>query len=104
MKRLALTLALSLAAAASPAVASGPDTRTVTVSAADLNLSSERGRTVLDRRLSSAIDKVCAVHKSPGLPSWISFRKCVEAKTQEVRPLRDALIAQALSTAKVAAR
>lgn len=104
MKKLALALALSLVATASPAMAGGPDTRTVTVSAADLNLRSEQGRTVLDQRLTAAIDKVCAVHKSPGLPAWIRFRKCVDATALEVRPLRDALIAQAQSGAQVATR
>ncbi|MEM8724867.1 MAG: UrcA family protein [Pseudomonadota bacterium] len=104
MKKLALAFALSLAATASPAMASGPDTRTVTVSAADLNLRSEQGRTVLDQRLSVAIDKVCAVHKTPGLPAWIRFRKCVDAKALEVQPMRDALIAQAQGGAQVAKR
>jgi len=104
MNKLVLALALTLTATATPAIAEGPATRTVTVQTADLNLLSEHGRTVLDNRLKSAIDKVCAVHKSPGLPAWIRFRKCAEAKQGEVNPLRDALIADAQSGAKVAAR
>ncbi|MDJ0641539.1 MAG: UrcA family protein [Erythrobacter sp.] len=104
MKKLVLAFALSLAATASPAMAEGPSMRTVAVQTADLNLQSEQGRAVLDNRLNSAIDKVCAVHRTPGLPAWIRFRKCVEAKKQEVQPLRDAAIARARVGAQVAVR
>ena len=104
MKKLVLALALSLAATATPAMAQGPDTRSVAVQTGDLNLRSEQGRAVLDSRLNSAIDKVCAVHRTPGLPAWIRFRKCVEAKQKEVQPLRDAAVAQARSGTQVATR
>lgn len=104
MKKLALVFALSLAAIGAPALAEGPNTRSVAVSTSDLNLGTEQGRATLDRRLNAAIDKVCGVHKTPGLPAWIRFRKCVEAKQAEIRPLRDAAIAQARASAQVAAR
>ena len=104
MKKLALAFALSLAATGAPAMADGPALRTVAVPTADLNLQSEQGRAVLDNRLNAAIEKVCAVHKSPGLPAWIRFRKCVETKQQEIQPLRDAVIARARAGAQVASR
>lgn len=104
MKKLVLAFALSLAATGSPALAEGPDVRTVAVQTSDLNLLSEHGRATLDNRLAAAIDKVCAVHKTPGLPAWIRFRKCVEAKTKEIQPLRDAAVAQACSGSRIATR
>ena len=104
MKTLALAFALSFATTGAPALAEGPDTRTVAVQTSDLNLRSVDGRAVLDRRLGAAIDKVCAVHKTPGLPAWIRFRKCVEAKQAEVQPLRDAVIAKARAGAQIATR
>ena len=104
MKKLVLAFALSLAATGAPAIAEGPDTRTVTVQIDDLNLRTEQGRATLDSRLSKAIDRVCAVYKTPGLPAWIRFRKCVEAKQTEIQPLRDAAITRAHEAAQVATR
>lgn len=104
MNKLVLAFALSLAVTAAPALAEGPAQRTVAVSVADLNLTTHEGRATLDSRLRAAINKVCAVHRSPGLPAFIRFRKCVEAKEREVQPVRDRLIARAQAEVTVASR
>ncbi|MEL6530569.1 MAG: UrcA family protein [Pseudomonadota bacterium] len=104
MNKLALAFALSFAACATPALADGPPTQTVTVQVSDLNLQTGAGRAALDNRLQAAIQKVCRVHKSPGLPAWIRFRKCVDAKQVEIQPLRQAAIEHAQTASRLAER
>ncbi|MEO0590739.1 MAG: UrcA family protein [Pseudomonadota bacterium] len=56
---LAFTLAITAPGASALAGTRAGEAPSVSVSYADLNLSSEKGREVLDRRIERAIEKVC---------------------------------------------
>ena len=57
---------LALAALAAPAAAqSGEATVTVRIALADIDLSSERDRAVLEQRIESQIKKTCVIETSP---------------------------------------
>jgi UrcA family protein len=67
----------------------------VRVSYRDLDMRSAAGIRALDRRLLSAVRKICGDDLSIDTWSKIAARRCRRAKLAEVRALRDAVVARA---------
>lgn len=91
-----ITAAFALTAAiAAPAVSAqaAPQGRSVTVPIADLNLNSQSGRDVLDRRIANAVETVCGQVSGP-LAYRTAAKKC-QAKTMAVaKQSRDLAVAE----------
>lgn len=80
-------------------------TSSVVVSYGDLNLRSEAGVKVLNRRLASAIRSVCGEHDGTVVPaSRLAAQRCVREKSAEVAALRDRAIASYSSPETLASR
>ncbi|WP_442680164.1 UrcA family protein [Sphingomonas sp. ASY06-1R] len=75
----------------------------VRVSYRDLDMHSADGIRALDRRLLSAVRKVCGDDLSIDTWSKIAARRCHRAKLAEVRALRDAVVARASRSAEAVA-
>ena len=78
-----LAVPLATAGVAAPAFAQD-DTRSITVSYDDLNLSSERGRERLTTRVKMAVRKVC------GLPGRATLRERAAENACKVQAMSDA--------------
>ena len=80
-------------------------TSSVAVSYGDLNLRSQAGVKVLDRRLATAIRVVCGTHDGSAVVAFrFAAQRCVKEKTAEVAALRDSAIASYLATQTLASR
>ncbi|HEY2011721.1 MAG TPA: UrcA family protein [Rhizomicrobium sp.] len=77
----------------------------VVVSYGDLDLGSQAGVKVLDRRLASAIRSVCGEHEGTAIPERrFAAERCVREKSAEVAVLRDRAIASYSSSKALASR
>jgi UrcA family protein len=88
-------IALTLMTAAIAVVPTGSEQpRKVVVQYGDLNLASDEGRDVLDKRLDRAVKIVCG--RAFGEPLYIKMavRKCQAQTLADVAPQRDLAIAQ----------
>jgi UrcA family protein len=80
---------LTLGVAASPAMAQEISVR---VSYADLNLASDSGREILDRRIANAADQLCGAF-SPLELTWAAAVRACQAETIALtQPQRDAAL------------
>ncbi|PAX09609.1 UrcA family protein [Sphingomonas lenta] len=83
--RASLIQALAIAAAVvapTPALAAS-DVRTASVSHADLNLASAKGRAALERRVNGAIKRVCGAGQNRDLGSAMRELRCMaDARTR----------------------
>ena len=77
-----LTVPLATAGVAAPAFAQD-DTRSITVSYDDLNLSSERGRERLTTRVKMAVRKVCGLPGRATLRERVAERECMAHATRD---------------------
>ncbi|MHA7820682.1 MAG: UrcA family protein [Erythrobacter sp.] len=91
---IALPLVLAVGALAGP-VHAGSEPARVIVPYADLDLTSSAGQARLDRRLTHAIKRVCAVDRTHSVSAVSQERQCVEERRAEIAPVRDAVIAEA---------
>ena len=83
-------LNIGLAAGAAPAFASAPDG--FVVSYADLNLASDAGRDILDRRIAGAAEQLCGQYRALEL-GWAAEVKACRAETVALtQPQRNAAI------------
>lgn len=86
--KIAATIALGTATAFTvPAAAQ--DAPQVSVSFADLNLSSQSGVEILDRRIDKAISDVCGGMAPRDVRRNLQFKACVKETTAMVQPERD---------------
>lgn len=89
----ATAFALGAAAiTAAPVVAQ--DAPSVTVSFADLNLSSERGTEIFDRRIKNAIANVCGGVAPRDVGARRIYNRCLAETTLAVEPKRDLAVAE----------
>jgi len=80
-------------------------TSSVAVSYSDLNLRSEAGVKVLDRRLAVAVRTVCGVHDGSAVIAFrFAAQRCVKEKQVEVAALRTRAIAEYSVAQTVASR
>lgn len=93
--RTAIIMLSALAAGvATPAFASG-ESRSITVSYADLNLMSEPGVARLNTRVNSAADSVCGVRGTRSLHETLAARECKTATmSRAARDVEFAIAAQ----------
>jgi UrcA family protein len=93
---------LSAMLATIPVAASAGEALTVTVSAGDLNLATNAGRTVLQNRIALAVEKVCAPVR--GQTPWEveAYRTCRTTARASAVPQFDAMVANTVN--KVAVR
>lgn len=102
---LALSLAASLTAAA-PALAETPvaagDVQLSLVRTADLDLSSEGGRRVLDQRLASAARDVCGTASDVDIKDKNAVRACRDETLAKARTQRETVLAAAERGALIA--
>lgn len=87
------TAALAIAAVAMPlSVAHASEGRNVTVSYADLDLSSKAGQQIFDRRIERAIESVCG--RMTGRPTFDASTRDCQLETQAVaKSSRDVAVA-----------
>lgn len=87
-------LALGTAATiAMPAAAqAAPQAPSAAVSFADLNLSSEQGTEIFDRRIRNAIARVCGGEAPRDLDSRRTYNRCLAETAVAVQPKRDLAI------------
>lgn len=98
-------IALSLLALTPVTAFAQEVTSSVVVSYSDLNLRSEAGVKVLDRRLASAIRSVCGEHDGTVvLARRFAAQRCVREKSAEVAALRNRAIASYSSPDTLASR
>lgn len=84
----AAALALGTAAiTAAPAIAK--EAPSITVNFADLNLSSERGTEIFDRRIKNAVANVCGGVAPRDVGARRIYNRCIEQTTLSVQPKRD---------------
>lgn len=97
MKTLISLAALGVALGAAPTFAQGPtfESRPQVVRYADLDLTSEAGRTALDRRIRAAIDEACGVASEADLEGSNKVRRCREEASTHAALQRDRAIASA---------
>ena len=77
----------------------------VVVSYGDLNLKSQAGLKVLDRRLESAVRSVCREHDGTAILALrVAAQRCVTEKRAEVAALRNRAIASHSSPETLASR
>ena len=93
-KTIAAALALP-AAVAAPAVnaQAAPQGKTVLVPIADLNLNSQAGRDVLDRRIAKAVTTVCGQATGP-LAYRTAAKKCQAKTMAAAKQSRDLAVAE----------
>lgn len=94
MTKTIFALLLSLAVAA-PAFAEPPVQASSIVKTADLNLASETGQRLLERRISVAIDEVCGTASDFDLAGKNEVRRCRVETRAKVASDRDQRIAAA---------
>lgn len=94
MTKTIFALLLSLAVAA-PAFAEPPVQASSIVKTADLNLASEPGQRLLERRISVAIDEVCGTASDFDLAGKNEVRRCRVETRAKVASDRDQRIAAA---------
>jgi UrcA family protein len=96
MKTLAnTTAAFVLGAAAIAAIpATAQEAPSVTVSFADLNLSSARGTAIFDRRIKNAIANVCGGVAPRDVGARRIYNRCLEETALAVEPKRDLAVAE----------
>lgn len=94
MKTMLALIALGGALCVAPAAAQNPayDDRTQVVSTADLDLRSDRGRSVLDRRIRTAVQSACGVASSVDPEGRNEVRQCRADLMGKVAVQRDQLI------------
>ena len=105
MTRYLASIALVLTAT-SPALASASEQPpSVTVSHADLDLANNAGRATLERRVASAIKRVCGEHPAPTLLyEHRRVRKCRTESSEQARREIDLSVAAALSQTRLSSR
>lgn len=105
MTRYLAPIALALAAT-SPAFANPSEQPpSVTVSHADLDLSNSAGRATLERRLTSAIKRVCGEHPAPTpLYEQVRARKCQGEVSGKARGEFDVAVARAVGETRLSSR
>jgi len=86
----ALTAAIAAPAFAAQAAQTG---KSVTVPIADLNLNSDTGRTVLDRRIANAVEAVCGPVTGP-LAYRTAAKKCQKKTMAAAKQSRDLAVAE----------
>jgi UrcA family protein len=84
-------IGLNAVLAVQPATARG---KSVEVHYSDLNLTSERGREVLNKRLSGAVRQICGIAKAPGVGEAQDVRGCRTATLAQAMTSRDKLLAR----------
>ena len=84
-------IGLAAILAAQPAVAGE---RSIQVRYSDLNLTNDRGREVLDRRLHGAVRQICGTNKAPGVDEGKDVRSCRTATLAQAMASRDKLFAR----------
>ena len=98
-------IALSLLALTPVPAFAQEKTPSIVVSYSDLNLRSEAGVKVFDRRLANAIRSVCGEHYGSVVPEFrLAAQACVKAKSAEVTALRNRAIASYSSPETLASR
>jgi UrcA family protein len=80
----------TLTIAASPVAAKGPS---MSVSFADLNLSSDEGTAIFDRRIERAVESVCGGEAPRHPRSRNAYNNCIAQVNAAVQPERDLAIA-----------
>ena len=89
LRTIALAAASAAALAAAPATASdivvAPETVTVRVSYADLNLASAEGRARLDRRIAGAARSICGTYHPAQLEMFALVQNCREEAIASAR-------------------
>jgi UrcA family protein len=109
MMKLVVAAVLATAGMTAPAVAQdnahrADDMVTYSVPVADLDLTSEAGVVALDRRLNSAVIKVCVRNGVRGLAALQAEQSCKIETRAAVTRKRDALIASSRGQDRVATR
>jgi UrcA family protein len=103
-----LTLVAAVTAGSIPLLLTAPAhaeaAKSISVSAADLNLASEEGRAVLQRRIKRAAEASCGHEPSPSLRLQRTYKDCVKvaldgAEQQVAALIDDATRAVALAQA-----
>jgi UrcA family protein len=94
--------ALALLAAA-PQAGVDPNTAMVRVSHADLDLSHAQGRRVLDRRIASAVEKVCPVANTAQLTTPADTLRCRSKANKAAALQRSAVIARVTAPLQLSA-
>lgn len=97
-QKIIATAAFAFAAAALPmSAASASEGKSVSISYADLNLSSEAGVAIFDRRIDRAIEAVCGrLENRPTFDGAV--RKCQRETLAAIRPSRDLAVANYSTT------
>lgn len=88
----ALMVALTAAVAVPGTALHAGNTKSATISYADLNLASETGREVLDQRIERAIDKVCGL-TTRNIAMDASVRQCQRTTRADAHKSRDLAVA-----------
>ena len=96
MKTMLALAALAGALCVAPASAQTSADETQIVSYADLDLHSERGRSMLDRRIRSAVQAACGTPSSVDLEGKNEARRCRAATLERIAVQRDRAVAAAL--------
>lgn len=78
---LSATLALGMAACGQSAAAQTPDTVSVKVSYADLNLSTEAGAKAMLQRIRTAAKKICGAEMDDPIERLYEYKPCVNGTT-----------------------
>lgn len=88
-----LLLTFAAAAMVPPSAASAGDhTMSVRVSHADLNLATAAGREKLERRVATAVKRVCPSHFSRDLLTQRIARKCASDTRASLKPIMASLL------------
>lgn len=90
---------INVTVAAAPAIAQTP--ASIAVSYGDLNLNSDAGRTVLDRRIAAAATQLCGEALPVELGRAAASRACFSETLAAVQPQRDAAVSQRFGTVQV---
>lgn len=92
--RIAMAAAMSALFLSAP-LAAGEEMNTVRVTTADLDLRSDNGQRVLDRRIAAASKQVCGVRGTRGLSQQSTVQRCVTDTMADARKQRDRLVTAA---------
>ena len=96
LKTLPALAALAVAGAlVVPTVSKAAEVATARVSYADLNLASDKGKSVLVRRVNFAADQLCGVGRWKGLAITTEAADCSNGAVASAQPAVDAAIAAA---------
>ena len=98
-------IALALTATSSAFANPSEQPPSVTVFHADLDLSSNAGRATLERRLTSAIKRVCGEHPAPTtLYEQVRARRCQSELSGKARGEVDLAVARAVGETRLSSR